>query len=87
MTMYNPNGFPLSQRGYPALCDNGMFNENNKMTESKTPGVLNGKYYYKKLLDGILDKTKVVCPSYHQEENLKDFNILNVKCLRYYKTA
>lgn len=31
------------------------------MAENTTPGVLNGKFRYKKLPDGSLEKTKVVC--------------------------
>lgn len=44
----------------PVVCDNGTFYTNNKMTEEISPGVINGKFHYKKNLD---DKTKVVCLS------------------------
>lgn len=38
-TKFDPYGLPWSQRGYPAVWDNGTY-----------PGV----FYYKKLLDGII---------------------------------
>lgn len=36
--------------GYLALCDKGMANASNTMTEETVPALLNGKFHYKIML-------------------------------------
>lgn len=47
-----------------------MANADNTMTEETSPGVLNSKFHFKKLLDGSLDKANVMWPYFNNKLSL-----------------